>query len=262
LSDDSEDSDKQDNDININNQSSKDVIIQSKSIFTTSHNELSIIDQIESIDKNTSNRKTNFSETRDLSPVEKTSEDGNHEKAPSKNPEESTTDSVISLGSAGIESKDKSEGEGQSSSHQDSLRSVERGDISNQVSFTDSEEGKEIIVGGDFSGHISAACDHNADNNAGNRSKDGKDVCGISGASIVVTTSVEEVVERSRRPGTSSHKESSDEKLDREDTIDFSDETKSGVNRHGLCGRIIIITITGISGLSAILVLVVILVVV
>lgn len=116
MSDNSEDSDEQNDDVNVDDQSSKDVIIQSERIFTTSHNELGIIDQIETIDDNTSKADTDFSDFRALTPVEKTKEDGDHEKTPTKDPKESTTDSVISLGSAGIDSEGKSEGEGQRSS--------------------------------------------------------------------------------------------------------------------------------------------------
>ena len=248
MSQNSEDSDEQDDDINIDDQSSKDIIIQSQSIFTTTHNKLSIIDQIESINDNSNARDTNIQISGNTSPEADSAHDAESKKTPSEDPENSSASSEISLGSASIESEDKSKGAGKSSGDQDGSGSKESGDISDHERFTESEDREEIIISGDFSGHISAAGDHNADNEGNNTADNGKDAGSISRAGTVDTVSVIEVVERSSRPGSSGNEESSDEKLDGEDTIDFSDEAKSRVYGHGL--RIIItVVVIGVDGL-------------
>ncbi len=176
MSQNAEDSDEQDDDINIDNQSSKDVIIQSKSIFTTTHDKLSIIDQIETINDDSSDSNADSHIFRHFSPEPETSEDTHAEKTPAEDPQNGTTSSEISLGSAGIDSEGNSEGKGQESAVQDGVTHVERGDICDKVSFTQSEERKEIIIGGDSSGHTGAAGDHNANNEGDNTSNHDQNV--------------------------------------------------------------------------------------
>lgn len=151
------DSHEKNYDIDVKSQSTNDVVIQSELISVSTHDKLSVIDQIDTINtdsKNTDNAGDNIVSLR-VTPGDENSKYTNGEDTPTEDPKETTAHCEVSLGSAGIDGQSDGEGSSEDSSQNNILERVSSGDESDQVSFTDGEETEEDIVSWDGSSNLS-----------------------------------------------------------------------------------------------------------
>lgn len=153
------DSHEENNDIDVKSQSTNDIIIQSELISVSTHDKLSIIDQIDTVDADSKDSDNTGDDVISLrvTPGNEDSEYTNSEDAPSEDPEKTTAHGEVSLGGAGIDGQSDGEGSGEDSSQDNIFERVSSGDESDQVGFTDGEETEEDIVGWDGSSNGSVA---------------------------------------------------------------------------------------------------------
>jgi len=170
---DTEDSEEQNDDINIDDQSTNDVVVQGDlELVIATNDELGVVDKIEGIDADDEDR---VDEVHHLASEEDTVDTSN-EGTDSESEQHATKVGEISLGCAGVGSQSNCDGSCECESHEDEVCWVETADNGYEVTFSDSEDTEGNVIGWDGACDFTIANDHVFSDNHGDDSED-KEPC-------------------------------------------------------------------------------------